>query len=83
MSAKDAVIEFVKSLPDGATVPDVMGAIGARFALSEDDDREFTREEWEVAWADEINRRIADAEAGRTVSIPGDVVMARMREKYG
>lgn len=34
-------------------------------------------------YIDEINRRIADMEAGRTVGIPGDEVMRRMKEKYG
>jgi hypothetical protein len=81
MSAKDAVIEFVKSLPDAASVPDVIGALRDKFGA--DDGEELSREEWEAAWADEINQRVADAEAGRTVPIPGDVVMARMREKYG
>jgi putative addiction module component (TIGR02574 family) len=34
-------------------------------------------------YIDEINRRIADAEAGKTVPIPHDEVMRRMKEKYG
>ncbi|MGL6094304.1 MAG: addiction module protein [Fimbriiglobus sp.] len=83
MSAKDAVIAFVKSLPDGATVPDVVGAIDARFGPVDDASRELSREEWEDAWGAEAERRLADLEAGRTVGIPHELVMREMREKYG
>ena len=33
------------------------------------------------AWDDEISRRVADMEAGRTKWIPADEVMARLRSK--
>jgi putative addiction module component (TIGR02574 family) len=47
------------------------------------DEEELTEEEWEEHWADEVNRRIADFEAGKTKLIPGDEVMRQMKEKYG
>ena len=33
------------------------------------------------AWDEEIARRVADMEAGRTQWIPADVVMTQLREK--
>jgi putative addiction module component (TIGR02574 family) len=44
---------------------------------------ELTPEEWEAAWSEEINRRVADAEAGRTKLVPWEEVSRKMREKYG
>jgi putative addiction module component (TIGR02574 family) len=49
----------------------------------DDEGEELTPEEWEAAWVEEINRRVADLEAGRTKLIPGDEVMRKMKEKYG
>jgi putative addiction module component (TIGR02574 family) len=51
--------------------------------LGDSDDEELTQEEWESAWADEINRRIADAKAGKTDSMPHEEFMRQMKEKYG
>ncbi|MFO0803646.1 MAG: addiction module protein [Gemmataceae bacterium] len=42
-----------------------------------------SREEWEAYWIPECERRIADLEAGRTKTIPGEEVMERLRKKYG
>lgn len=39
--------------------------------------------EWDSDFIDEINRRVADYEAGKTVGIPGEEVMRRLKEKYG
>jgi putative addiction module component (TIGR02574 family) len=50
---------------------------------NEGDEEELTPEEWEAMWAEEINRRMEDAKAGKTVSIPHEEVMRRMKEKYG
>ena len=47
------------------------------------EDGELTEEEWEEAWADEINRRIADAEANGSDSMPHEEFMRQMKEKYG
>jgi len=38
--------------------------------------------EVEAAWKAEIARRMEDMRSGKTVGIPGDVVLARLREKY-
>jgi len=53
------------------------------FAGLDDGEQGLTREEWEAAWAEECNRRLADLEAGRTTLISGDEVMRELREKYG
>ncbi|HET6572156.1 MAG TPA: addiction module protein [Fimbriiglobus sp.] len=47
------------------------------------EDEELTQEEWEAAWAEELNRRLADFDSGKTQGIPGEEVMRRLREKYG
>ena len=81
MSAKDAVIEFVRSLPDAASLPDVIGALNEQFGA--DNGEAISRDEWEAAWGAEAERRLADLEAGRTRLVPADEVMTRMREKFG
>lgn len=48
-----------------------------------DAEGDLTREEWEAAWAEEVNRRLEDMRSGKTVGIPAEEVMQRMREKYG
>jgi len=65
----------------------------ASLSLEERDDiREYldnieegvlSQEEWQDAWSEEINRRIADVESGKVKLIPGEEVMRRLREKYG
>lgn len=71
--------------------------LNSALALPEDERREFrdaiahslpsngelTTDEWEEAWADEINRRVADSKAGNVRLIPAEEVMARLKEKYG
>ena len=47
------------------------------------DDGELSRDEWEEAWADEINRRVAEIRAGTVTMIPAEDVMAELKEKYG
>jgi putative addiction module component (TIGR02574 family) len=49
----------------------------------EGEEEKLTPEEWEVAWADEIDRRIDAAKAGKTISTPADEFMQRMKEKHG
>jgi putative addiction module component (TIGR02574 family) len=63
---------------DRAEVIDYLIALGDGEA-----DEELTQDEWEAAWAEEINRRLADYESGKVQGIPGDEVMRRLREKYG
>lgn len=45
----------------------------------------MTEEEREIeqAWIAEAERRVADWKAGRTKTIPGEEVLAKLREKYG
>lgn len=83
MSAKEAVIEFIRGLPDDATLPAIAEAFGERFGGPDEDDQGLTQEEWESAWVEEAERRLADARAGKTVGIPHEEVMRRMQEKYG
>ena len=51
-----------------------------RLVISLDGDPEDTPEAIAKAWDDEIARRVADMDAGRTEWIPSDVVMNEMRE---
>ncbi len=46
-------------------------------------EEELTPGEWEAARAEEIDRRIADPENGKTVGTPAEEVMQPMKEKYG
>jgi len=81
MSVKDAVIEMIRALPDGATWSDIVAEGVNRFG--DPDDEVLTREEWETAWIAECGRRMADVAAGRSKMIPAEEVMARLKAKYG
>jgi putative addiction module component (TIGR02574 family) len=83
MSTKDAVIEMIRALPENATWADIVAEGVARFGDPADEDENLTQEEWEAAWEAEINRRLADIDAGRTKWIPAEEVMARLKAKYG
>jgi putative addiction module component (TIGR02574 family) len=48
-----------------------------------DEDEELTPEEWEEAWADEVDRRIEAARNGQSDSMPHEEFMRQMKEKYG
>ncbi len=76
--AKEAVLDVIRSLPD-ETTPDVIRCEVDRLH----DGEALTDEEWEAEWGEEIERRIADHEAGRTVGVPWEDVMRRLREKFG
>lgn len=52
-----------------------------RLIVSIDRAPEGTPEEIAKAWDEEISRRVADMEAGRTRWTPADEVMARLRHK--
>ena len=39
-------------------------------------------EEWERAWAAEVERRVEDLDAGRTRAIPGEEVFAKLRARF-
>jgi putative addiction module component (TIGR02574 family) len=64
------LVEYLTSLNNGAN------ETGAS-------EEELTPEEWEAAWSEEINRRIADVESGKSDSVPHKEFMRRMKEKYG
>jgi hypothetical protein len=49
-------------------------SLPSMYGLFGEDHPEFTKE---------VNRRIANFDSGKTVGIPHEVVMARMKEKYG
>ncbi|HEY1190880.1 MAG TPA: addiction module protein [Gemmata sp.] len=66
------VVAYLHSLANGHPEGDV-----------HDDEEVLSQEEWEAAWIPEVERRIADFESGKTVGIPHDEVMRRMKEKYG
>ncbi len=46
-----------------------------------DHDGELSPDEWEEAWADEINRRVADSKAGNVRLIPAEEVFREIDEK--
>jgi putative addiction module component (TIGR02574 family) len=54
-----------------------------RLIVSIDGDPEGTPEEIAKAWEEEIARRVADMETGRTRWIPADEVMSRIRARIG
>lgn len=64
-------------------LPDERAELFAYFESQQELDEPLSPEEWQEAWIDEINRRIADGEAGRTTAMPADEFMQRMKEKYG
>jgi hypothetical protein len=82
MSVKDAVIEMIRALPDGATWTDIVAEGAARFGGAGTDD-DLTDEEYEAELIAECDRRLADMRSGRTVGVPAEQVMREMKEKYG
>lgn len=47
------------------------------------EDEVLTQEEWEAAWVEEVERRMADMDSGKDVGVPWEEVQRRMKEKYG
>ena len=54
-----------------------------KYLAGQVEDEELTEEEWEQAWADEVNRRIEEAKGKPSEAIPHEEVMRMMKEKYG
>lgn len=79
MSAKDALIAFVRSLPDDVTFPAAATAIDEWFGRS--DGINGYPPEWSDAMRAEIRRRVTVIRSGEAVMIPGDEVMRRLRDK--
>lgn len=61
--------------------PEERGQLIHRLIVSLDGSPEGTPQEIAEAWDEEIARRVADMDAGRTQWIPADEVMARLRAK--
>jgi putative addiction module component (TIGR02574 family) len=54
-------------------------ALAEELLLTVDDG---TREEIDAAWAEEIDRRIAEYERGEVKAVPADDMFRRLRAKY-
>ena len=61
--------------------PKERGELIHRLIVSLESEPEDTPEAIAKAWDEEISRRVADMEAGRTKWIPADEVMSRLRAK--
>ena len=61
--------------------PRERGELAHRLILSLDGPADDTPEAIAQAWDEEIARRVADMEAGRTQWIPADEAMRRIRER--
>ena len=61
--------------------PRERGELIHRLIMSLESDMEDSPEAVARAWDEEIARRVADMEAGRTEWVPADEVMARLRNK--
>ncbi len=76
MPGLDALFEQALLLPD-----DERGELAAKLlrTLDPNVEDELTRNEWEAAWSDEIDRRVREIRAGRVELIDGDEVLAELR----
>lgn len=61
--------------------PEERGELIHRLIISLEGEPEDTPEAIAKAWDEEIARRVADMDAGRTKWIPADEVMSRLRTK--
>jgi putative addiction module component (TIGR02574 family) len=50
-------------------------------SLDEEGGERLDQEEWEAAWTDEAERRLAEMRDGRVKGIPGEQVFARARAR--
>lgn len=71
-----------KLKPVLAALPAADRAELIEYLVALDDEAEYPGE-LDPEYIDEINRRIEDAKAGKTVAIPHEEVMRQMKEKYG
>lgn len=69
------------SAEDRATLVEYIDSLDANG--DEDEENEDSLGTLDPEYIAEINRRIADFEAGKTKPIPGEEVMRRLKEKYG
>lgn len=80
MTGKESILEMMRSIPDTATIDEIIAELDDRFPAPEDS--ELTREEWEKVWAEEVDRRIEEIEAGKSVGIPLEAAMKWLEEKH-
>ena len=74
--------EVIKSLlPTLARLTDAEKAELRELLAPDEDAPEPTDEEFDAVWGEEIDRRIADVEAGRVVMIPAEEVFRRLDTK--
>ncbi len=73
MSAKDAMIEMIRQMPDDSTAEEILNVLSTHFGESE----------WDREYIAEIERRIADMDSGKDPGIPHEDSIQRLREKYG
>lgn len=72
-------VEYLKAQALKLSPPDREELVRALIA-SIDGEPEGTPEEIAKAWDEEIARRLADLEAGRTIGIPAEQVLAEIRD---
>ena len=61
--------------------PAMAKALDHELARDEDGDHELTQEEWEEAWAKEIDRRLADYRSGKARKVDVGVVLEDLRSR--
>ena len=74
-----ATAERLKPMLDALTTEDRHEVMAYLQRL--DAEPELSPDEWEDAWADEINRRVADSKAGNVRLIPAEEVFRELDEK--
>lgn len=72
MTAKQAVIEFVRKLPDDLLPAEIVAEVRAKFGLPEVPGESISESDAEEAWAAEINRRVAEVRSGTAKLIPAE-----------
>ncbi len=83
MSTKEAAIEMIRAMPDDATWAEIVAVGREKFGAVDPAEEELTQEEWDAAWAEEINRRVEEMESGKVKGVPAEEVFRKLREKYG
>lgn len=83
MDSKAQAFAVIQQMPPGVSMAQIVAELTVRFGPFDGEDEPLTEEEWEAAWIPEIERRLEDLRSGKTVGIPAEEVMRRMREKYG
>jgi hypothetical protein len=80
MSAKDAVIEFVRGLPDGLSPAEILAEASAEFGLPAVPGEPVPEAEAEASWAAVINRRVEEARNGTAKLIPAEEMFPELND---